>query len=129
MYKVASSRAQDVARRLKLSDLCTRGYEPSEEEQRESLKARVAQLSAELARGPTKARRAEIGQEICRFNLEINRIKPKWKGPDLGDCLLKVIKAEVTKHQWAMWVQIAESGVRSPPRARYLGGLTVEPYR
>lgn len=109
MYKIASARAQDVARRLKLSDLCTRDFEPSDLERRDNLKAQLAAIERTLLALPAgHPRRAELGQEKFRIQNEMRAIQPRWKGPDVGDCLLKVIKAEVTKHQWAMWVAMAE---------------------
>ena len=109
MYKVASANAQNAARRLRLSDLCERGYEPSDEERRENLKMRAAQVEREILALPAgHPKRAELGQEKFRIQEEMRAIRPKWKMRDLGDYMLKHIKSQVTKHQWAMWLKESE---------------------
>jgi len=109
MYKGANDNAQNAARRLKLADLCTRSFEPTDEERRDSMRRRLTQIEAQLtAMHPKDKRRAELGQEKFQLQEQIRAIRPRWKYPDLSDCLLKVIKSEVTKHQWAMWLRMAE---------------------
>jgi hypothetical protein len=109
MYKVASRLAQDSARRLKIADLCERDFEPSDAERRDNLKAKVHAIEAQIVALPPKdPHRRVLGLEKFELCKQMSAIRPKWKGPDMGSCLIKVIKGQVTRHQWAMWVKMAE---------------------
>lgn len=114
MYKVASRLAQDGARRLKLRDLCTAdGYEPSQQEERDNLKRRIAAIEAELLALPkgsqeANKRRTALGLEKFEAQERIRKILPRIKGPDVGSCFIKVVKEQVTKFQYDQWMKMAQ---------------------
>lgn len=99
-YKNASDMKQASLRRVtpkRLGDFPVDDLTP--EQRRENL---IAALKS-----------TKDGQEIRKITLELEALKTeikrfKWRGRDLGNNIMAVIRSEVTKAQWNIWVKKAE---------------------
>ncbi len=70
------------------------------------------------------AERADLAKEIAEVDLQLSELRPKKSDrvrPDLGECIIEVVKARMTKPQWAMVMKEAremyerENGVKPDP--------------
>lgn len=78
MYKVASSKQQNSARRLSLADLQSGLIAKlSPEEQRDAIKGRCASLEAQLREVKHRHRAREIGIELQELQSQLRALKPQ----------------------------------------------------
>jgi hypothetical protein len=105
MYKVASDKAQSGARRLKLTDLQNGDLVLTDEERRDSIKARMLRIDEKLKdpRMP-KAARVILGKEKFELQNMLRSIRPAKKCPGVQQHFMDVVRASVTKAQWNAWM-------------------------
>jgi hypothetical protein len=108
MYKVASDKAQSGARRLKLADLQNGDLVLTDEERRDSIKARMLRIGEKLENPklPSAARKV-LGQEKFQLQEMLRAIRPAKRCPGVEQHFMDVVRESVTKAQWNAWMQDA----------------------
>ena len=108
MYKGASDKAQDGARRLKLGELAHGEQELTDEQRRDSLKARVRAIETELAILPKKsAYRRQLCLEKNETIEQMRAIRPKKSARGVAPYFIDVIRESVTKAQFNIYMATA----------------------
>ncbi len=74
------------------------------EQKRDNLKSILSVLKQKLdilkLLGKTKGQRRDLGLEIERVSLEINKLRPKKKAPGVERYIMDVLKEDLNKCQW-----------------------------
>lgn len=108
MYKGANENAQKAATKVRLSDLERGDIALTDEQRRDSLKARLEALQlVRLNMNKASPRFKETGREIAELCAAISAIRPKKRCPGVEQHFINVVRESVTKAQFNAWMGIA----------------------
>lgn len=109
-FKIAADKAQAKARRIINNDLGDFDDLPTLEQERENLVKRKQWLDKEIIKYPKfSTHRRSLGAELRSVDDRINAIKKKFIAPrNFENFICDVIKLEVTRVQWNIWVNKAK---------------------
>lgn len=126
MYKIASDKSQDGARRLKLHELQSGPLTLTLTEEYESLRAAVRRLDERLCEKLSKEERKILGAEKRVIADRITALRPQVKtnknlGVDLAEHFLEVVRESATKAQFHIYMNMARARFDAQEAAKRAG--------